>query len=213
MKLHQEGLLEKIEVMEREKKEAKLFIQKLQEELIDLKNSNQRLLDDLYLKTNESKQIKSMYESYEKEFLNKVPELENKIRVNKKKYEKELKDIEAFYKDKLKKQEEKLRKNTSNSNVKNKYSTINHSNTNQIPNNTTNNFNTNNYFEYEIDFRDKNEIKQNNKNNPMHVRNNSNTNLKNRTGSNFNSKADNYIKINPASNSRTIEDDFDRVNV
>ena len=154
--------------------------------------------------------MKKIIKTYEEHNL-KIPELEKKIKLNKSKHEKELKDIEDYYKEKIKKQEEKLKRNSSNSNIKKNYATINHTN---IPNHTLNNFNNNNnnYFEYEFDLKEKNEIFNNLNNKYSQYGTNTNSNTTNRTS---NSKGDKYIKINPKliSNTKTIEDDLDRVNV
>jgi len=73
---------------------------------------------------NELSQLKHLVKTYEEHNL-KIPELEKKLRSQKTKYEKEIKTIESFYKDKIKAYSHKLNLNETENKIKSNHNTIN----------------------------------------------------------------------------------------
>jgi len=73
---------------------------------------------------NELSQLKHLVKTYEEHNL-KIPELEKKLRSQKTKYEKEIKTIESFYKDKIKAYSQKLNLNETENKIKSNHNTIN----------------------------------------------------------------------------------------
>jgi DUF438 domain-containing protein len=73
---------------------------------------------------NELTQLQHLVKTYEEHNL-KIPELEKKLRSQKAKYEKEIKTIETFYKEKLKAYSHKLNLNETENKMISNHSTIN----------------------------------------------------------------------------------------
>ncbi len=156
---------------------------------------------------NEISHLNQLVKKYEEHNL-KIPDLEKKIKMQKLKHEKELKDIEVYYKEKIKKYEEKIKTLASNTTRNTSNNTLNtlHSNT----------AGQNHYFEYETNMREKNNkyiAEHQNEyathravaSNPIALNNLNKINI---VKNNNNNKS----KLN--SNSKTIDDgEIDRVNV
>lgn len=143
--------------------------------------------------------LNQLVKKYEEHNL-KIPELEKKLKTQKLRHEKEIKDIESLYKEKIKKLEEKLKNNNIASTVGN---TITNAN---IINNTGNP----RILEYDSYLKNKNKF--NNSNNPNDPSNASISNNKAITSA----INHNYVKTASTlrSNTKTIDDcENDRVNV
>jgi hypothetical protein len=201
MKLYAESLQNKIEELEKKSKglnNENNYNHIHQQNYNDIDNynivSNQEKEKEIKNNKIEIENLKKLVMSYEENNL-KIIELENKINSNKLKYERELYEIEAYYKDKIIKQEKLLLKNNI----------INNNNPNIYNNgNIINKNHNNNNLEHKLHFKDK--IKN------LNSINSNYSQCKNIYNNNISGdKGDIYSKRN--SISRTIDNEIDNKNV
>lgn len=106
MKIHSENLQQRVEELEKQKEELKMKNKLLQEQLAR-SGTNPDEEEEMKNYKNEISHLQQLVKTYEEHNL-KIPELEKKLRNQRVKFEKEMKNMESFYKEKIKTFSKKL---------------------------------------------------------------------------------------------------------